>query len=213
MTRRLLVASGNPAKLAELRALCADLPLAILEPRDVPGGLAQPAETGATFRENAAIKALAAAEKAAAALGDDVWALADDSGLEVDALQGEPGVRSARYAGAGVPPEARDRANIERLLRNLQGVPPEGRGARFVCVLAVARRDEVLFAVEGCVEGRIAEAPAGSGGFGYDPVFYHEPSGATFACLTPEQKAAVSHRGRAARLLRRQLEDLLRGPR
>lgn len=205
--QRILVASGNAKKLAELRALCADLPVEILGPEALPDGLAEVEEDGELFVDNAMKKALAAADQAAAALGEEVWALADDSGLCVDALEGAPGVRSARYAGVEGP--GRDAANNARLLEALAGLPAEARGAEFRCVIAVARRGEPLFAVEGRVRGRILEAPEGEGGFGYDPLFYHEESASTFACLPAEAKAAVSHRGEAVARLRGVLESVL----
>ena len=203
----ILLASSNPGKLAELRRLCADLPVRILGPGDLPEGLPEVEETGRNFLENAVLKAFAAAAEAERQLGPGVWALADDSGLMVDALDGEPGVRSARFAGVEGP--ERDAANNALLLQRLEGLPPEARSARFVCVLAVARGDELLFAVEGVCEGRILETPAGAGGFGYDPLFYHEGLGSSFAEATPEQKAAVSHRGQAVERLRRVLEQVL----
>lgn len=166
-------------------------------------------EDGRTFLDNAVQKALAWADAAARDLGPDTWALADDSGLEVEALGGEPGVRSARYAGVDGSREERDAANNARLLERLQGVPPEQRGARFVCVIALARAGELLLAVEGEVHGRILEAPRGQGGFGYDPLFLYEPLGRTFAELRPAEKAEVSHRAEAVCRLRFALEAIL----
>ena len=208
--QRILVASGNRKKLAELQELCADLPVRLLSPADLPEGLPEVEEDGATFFDNAEKKALSAAAAARQQLGEDdgeIWALADDSGLLVDALEGAPGVYSARFAG--VEGEGRDAANNALLLQKLAGLPPESRGAAFWCVIAVARAGELLFAVEGSVRGRILDAPAGAGGFGYDPLFYHEPSGAAFAELTPDRKAAVSHRGQAVHRLRNVLESVL----
>lgn len=209
MSQRLLIASHNGKKLAELRALCRGLPLEVLGPEALPQGLPEVAETGANLLQNAALKAFSAAEAAARQLGPEVWALADDSGLEVDALDGAPGVHSARYAGAAGAAAARDAANVAKLLAALDGVPEDGRTARFLCVIVVARRDEILFAVEGRVEGRILHAPEGDGGFGYDPIFYHEESGRSFAALSAEEKAAVSHRGLAVARLRQVLERVL----
>ncbi|HEX9794167.1 MAG TPA: non-canonical purine NTP pyrophosphatase [Planctomycetota bacterium] len=209
MKQRILVGSGNPKKLTELRALLAGLPVEVLGPETLPDGLPDVEESGTTFLHNASEKAFAFGEAAAAALGDDVWALADDSGLQVDALDGAPGVRSARFAGVGGPREVRDAANNALLLERLAGLPAEQRGARFVCMIVVARGDELLFAVEGRVEGRILDAPAGEAGFGYDPIFYHEASGSSFALLSAEEKAAVSHRGQAVDKLRNVLESVL----
>lgn len=204
--QRILVASGNAKKLAELRALCAGLPVEILGPETLSVGLVEVEEDGELFVDNAVKKALAAAEQAP----EGVWALADDSGLCVDALEGAPGVRSARYSG--VEGEGRDAANNARLLEALAGLPAESRGAEFCCVIAVARRGEVLFAVEGRVRGRILEAPDGEGGFGYDPLFYHEGSASSFARLSGDAKAAVSHRGEAVARLRTVLESVLPAP-
>ena len=232
MKQRILLASGNAKKLAELRALCAELPVEILSPADLPGGLPDVVEDGATFEANARKKALAAAAVAAELLGADVWALADDSGLCVDALNGAPGVFSARFAqldgtfaaaagaaAAGAAGAAAgtgnsvDGANNRRLLRELEGVPAEKRGGAFHCALVVARtvdgQSEVLFGVEGSVRGRLLEEADGTLGFGYDPLFWHEPSGTTFARLSGDEKALVSHRGEAIRKLRAVLLNAL----
>jgi XTP/dITP diphosphohydrolase len=204
MPRRILLASGNAKKLAELRALCGELPIEILSPADLPDGLPDVVEDGDTFTANAVKKALAAADVAAAQLGNDVWALADDSGLRVDALDGAPGVYSARFSGA--EGEGKDGANNEKLLQELRGLPMEQRGAAFFCVIAVARPGAVLFTVEGTVRGRILEAADGDQGFGYDPLFFHEASGTTFARLSGPDKAAISHRGEAVRRLKQELQ-------
>lgn len=209
MTRRLLVASGNPKKLSELRALTADLPLEVLGPEALPGGLPAIPEDGDSFAENAAHKALAAAELARRAWGGEPWALADDSGLCVDALGGAPGVRSARFAGADGA--GRDEANNRLLLERLRGTGREERGAEFRCAIAVAAPGRVLLRAEGTVRGRILEAPDGAGGFGYDPIFYHVESGASFARLDPAAKAKVSHRGQAMSALREALASALFG--
>ncbi|RMH02262.1 MAG: non-canonical purine NTP pyrophosphatase [Planctomycetota bacterium] len=215
--QKILVASGNPKKLAELRAMLTELPVELLGPEALPGGLPEVVEDGADFLANAAAKALAFAE-AAVAVEPGIWALADDSGLCVDALDGAPGVHSARFAalfgpaGALAPDADRaemDEANNRLLLERLAGLPPEQRGAAFHCVIAVARPGELLFAVEGRVAGRILEAPDGDGGFGYDPLFWHEASGCSFARLDPAAKAAVSHRGQAVARLERVLSSVL----
>ncbi len=151
-----------------------------------------PPETGSTYRENAIAKALAVH----AALGAP--ALGDDSGLEVDALGEAPGIRSARYAG----PDANDRANNERLLRELRDVPPERRTARFWCALALVRGAGDVVVSEGVCEGRILDAPRGDGGFGYDPLFVPDGETLTFAELPWERKNAISHRARAVAALR-----------
>jgi len=202
----ILLASGNPGKLAELRRLSDNLPVDIHGPESLEDGLPHVEETGSSFLENAVLKALSAAD-AAVEKGEDVWALADDSGLVVECLDGAPGVRSARFAGT--QGEGRDLANNALLLEKLEGIPPEGRGASFWCVLALARPGEVLLAVEGSVDGRILDAPRGEGGFGYDPLFFHEPSDCTFAELESEEKAALSHRSMAMTRLKTALETLV----
>lgn len=204
--QRLLVASGNAKKLQELRALCAGLPVEVLGPESLPGGLPEVEEDGATFAANAEKKAHAAVA-AAAAQGLQVWALADDSGLCVEALNGAPGVRSARFAGVEGPD--RDAANNALLLERLRGLPPERRGAAFHCALALAGAPGLLILAEGSVRGRILESPDGEAGFGYDPLFHHPESGCSFARLSAAAKAAVSHRGRAMKILRDHLSVLL----
>ncbi|MCC5795624.1 MAG: RdgB/HAM1 family non-canonical purine NTP pyrophosphatase [Chromatiales bacterium] len=187
---RLVVASGNRGKLAELRALLSEH--CVLLPQDELG-VQSVEETGATFTENALLKA----RHAAAVTG--LPALADDSGLEVEALGGAPGVISARFAGPG----ADDAANNDRLLAELASCPPGRRHAVFRCVLALVRSasDPEPLLVEGIWRGRIAGAPRGTGGFGYDPLFIDTRSGLTAAELAPEEKNRRSHRGQAVRLL------------
>ncbi len=193
--RKLVLASGNTGKLRELGAILGEgwdlVSQAAL-------GIQGPEETGRTFLENALLKARHAARLSGRA------ALADDSGLEVDALGGAPGVRSARYAG----PEANDEANRRKLLDALAGVPEAARTARFRCVIAVVRQpdDPAPLVAEGCWDGKIAEAPRGQGGFGYDPVFIDLATGLTAAELPPAVKNAISHRGRALRQLKMRLE-------
>lgn len=191
---RLVVASLNRAKAREIAEIlaaeglgCEVVPLA-----DLPE-VALPAETGETFAENA----LAKARVAARATG--LPAIADDSGLEVDALGGEPGVMSARYAGES----ASDADRYRRVLTLLAEVPDERRTARFRCAAAFVSPEGAELFAEGTCEGRIARAPAGAGGFGYDPIFLPEGHEITMAQLTPEQKHAISHRGRALRALAR----------
>ena len=191
---KVVLASSNPGKLAELRALLEPAGLQVVSQDAF--GVEPPEETGLTFVENALIKARAAC----AATG--LPALADDSGVVVDALEGAPGVRSARYAGAG----ASDADNVARLLEALAGVAPPERGAAYVCAIVYLRhaRDPCPIVCEGVWEGRILDAPRGDGGFGYDPVFLIEALGRTAAELSRAQKNAVSHRGQAlARLLHR----------
>jgi len=185
--QRLLVASSNPGKLREYARLLADLDLDLVGLQDVPG-VSMPLEDGSSFEENAGIKA----RSVAAAAG--LLTLADDSGLEVDALDGAPGLHSARFGGPGLD----DRGRCEHLLAQLGGVPPERRGARFVCVIAVASPAGELRLLRGETRGRILEAPQGSGGFGYDPLFLLPELGRSYAELERHEKNALSHRARAA---------------
>jgi XTP/dITP diphosphohydrolase len=182
----LVLATANPAKAVELRALLEGLPYRVLDLSDFPG-LALPPEGLVSYVDNALGKARAVA----AATGH--LALGDDSGLEVDALGGAPGVSSARYGGPGLDDAGRCRA----LLQALASVPPARRTAHFRCVVALAERGGRETVVEGVAEGLILEAPRGAGGFGYDPLFLYPPLAATFAELPPEAKHQASHRGRA----------------
>jgi len=195
--RRLLLATANRGKVREIAALLG--PDWELVPQS-DYGIPAVAETGATFAENALLKA----RHAAAASG--LPALADDSGLEVDALGGAPGVRSARYAGA----HASDADNCARLLSELQGVPDERRTARFRCVLALARgaEDAAPLLAEGVWEGRIVRTARGFNGFGYDPVFGDPASGQTAAELSPAAKNQRSHRAMALRRLAGMLDNI-----
>ena len=187
---RLLVASSNRHKLEEFRELAAGSGLLL---DSLPGFdvLAAFDETAETLAENAAGKAIHYSR------GTAEWVMADDSGLVVPALGGAPGVRSSRYAG----PEGDAGKNIRKLLDALAGKKGRDREARFVCVLALGRAGRVEAVFSGAVEGTILEAPRGAGGFGYDPVFSHEPAGKTFAELPREEKNRLSHRGRAFRKL------------
>jgi XTP/dITP diphosphohydrolase len=185
--KRLLVATLNPGKIRELaRALVpAGIEIHGLESLDDTTPVE---ETGATFEENARFKA------EGYSLRTDLPVLADDSGIEVDALGGAPGVESARFGGPDLDDEGRSRLLLERL----SGVREPGRRtARFRCVLALARAGRTLATFEGVVEGRIVDQPRGENGFGYDPVFFHPPSGRTTAELSPQEKQAISHRGQA----------------
>lgn len=198
---RVVLASANPKKAAEIRTIVGDAFVLVPRPDDVP----DVAEDADTFEGNARLKARALV----AATG--LAALADDSGLEVDALGGAPGVHSARYAGDA----ATDEANVARLLDQLDGVVDRDRTARFRCVLVLARPDGTEVVAAGSVEGRITAAPRGHGGFGYDPVFVpDEGDGRSFAEVDAEAKHAISHRGRALRDLagRLALPDTLRSP-
>ena len=190
---RLLIATRSEHKLRELRSLLA-LEGSDLITLDEAGVDGEPVEDGVTFEENAAIKAGAGLE------ATGLPTLADDSGIEVDALGGGPGVRTRRYAGE----DATDQDNNTKLLGELAGLPPERRGARYVCVLALAMPGEPLVYVRGECSGRIATGPRGSGGFGYDPIFEPEGEpvgGRTFGQWSAEEKNRVSHRARAARAM------------
>ena len=204
--RSIVLATRNPGKLREIRQVLSDLPVEVTS-LAVHERIPQPAETGRTFAENARQKALYYAR----ATGQ--WCLADDSGLEVDALNGAPGVRSARYAAeavdAGADRKTIDAANNARLLADLDPVDDDKRTARFVCHLALADPEGILLEACGTVEGRIARQPRGSNGFGYDPLFLLPKLGRTAAELSPEQKNAISHRGQAVRELARALAGLL----
>jgi len=191
----LLIATTNPGKLREYAAIFAGLPLELRTLRDL-GIDDDVEETGATFAENAQLKA----EFYAARSG--LIALADDSGLEVHALGGEPGVRSARYAGPG----ASDADRNALLLKNMEHVPFHARLGRFVCAIALARPDGAVELVEGSLPGVIELAPRGSHGFGYDPLFYLLDENATLGELPPERKNQISHRAQAAREARAVLE-------
>ena len=191
--KSLVIATSNPHKVEEIGAVLGQLGIECLPLGDA--GIPEPAENGTTFEENARIKAIAYAK----ALGRTV--LADDSGLEVDALGGAPGVHSAYYAGVGTTRAERDAANNAKLLRELVGVPDARRTARFVCVLVIARPDGTILAdSRGTFDGVIGLASRGTNGFGYDPLLVlHD--GRTSAELSSEEKNARSHRGNALRAL------------
>ncbi len=187
----LYACSSNPGKLREFALAASACPVKDLLVASLPGlhCIAPPEETGASFEENARLKAAYYSQFTPEPV------FADDSGLEVEALAGAPGVYSARFAG----PDATDAANNELLLRKLKNMP--GRRARFVCALAIARSGQVLQTVQGTVEGEILMAPQGQNGFGYDPLFYYPPFQRTLAEVPPEQKFSVSHRGKALRAM------------
>src|SRR5215467_298783 len=188
---RLVVATTNRGKLREIEMLLDGVPFSLATLADWPG-LAPPEETGRTFAENAQLKAVYYARHTGH------LTVAEDSGLEIDALDGAPGVESARFGGAGSSYPEKFALIYDALRTKNVGVS----AARFVCALALARGDEVVFETRGAVEGRIAPEPKGSGGFGYDPIFYYPPFGCTLGEASPEQKARVSHRGQAFRTLR-----------
>ena len=194
---RLVIATTNRHKLCEIRGIFAGSPVTI-DGLDAFPAVTEPEETGRTFAENGRQKA----RYYAAQLG--VTAVAEDSGIEIDGLDREPGVYSARYGGDAAPTYPQKFALIyERLReRNALGCP-----ARFVCALAVAAGPRILYEARGTIEGRVADAPRGSGGFGYDPIFYFPERDLTLAELTEDEKAVVSHRGQAFRQLRAFLES------
>jgi XTP/dITP diphosphohydrolase len=194
---RLLVATTNPNKVKEIRCVLdgADVELITLEGWP---DLVAPEETGRTFEDNARLKATYYAR----ATGQVT--VAEDSGIEIDALGGVPGVESARYAGE----ETSYPEKFARLYAALDRTGTRDSAARFVCALAMASPDAILFEARGVIEGRVAHEPAGSGGFGYDPFFFYPPYGRTLGQVTPEEKLAVSHRGQAFRKLREYLASL-----
>jgi XTP/dITP diphosphohydrolase len=192
----LLFATTNPHKVEEIRAILSPLGFEIRTLADLANELPEPVEDADTFLGNARIKALAYAK------ATGLPCVAEDSGLEVDALGGAPGVYSARYAGTTGSRAERDRANNEKLLRELAGVPKERRTARFVCTLCLAEPDgRIVAEATGTYDGIIADAPRGTNGFGYDPLLFLPDRGCTSAELSPEEKNARSHRGKAARAL------------
>jgi XTP/dITP diphosphohydrolase len=209
MKQPLVIATGNPHKVVELRAIFGERGFEVLGLNDLGGSYSEPIETGKTFAENAAIKAVSYAAQTGRAC------LADDSGLEVDALGGAPGVISSHYSTRGIDTGLsradRDAANNSMLLTELEGVPRDRRTARFVCVMIVADpAGQVLGRSRGALEGWIGmagEVPRGSNGFGYDPLFVLE-DGRTGAELSAEEKNSRSHRGKAARAM---AEILTRG--
>ncbi|MEX2673607.1 MAG: RdgB/HAM1 family non-canonical purine NTP pyrophosphatase [Phycisphaeraceae bacterium] len=203
----ILFATGNPNKLREIRAILSAVGSGAgpgVHGLDTLGkDVAEPEETGQTFIANALLKARYYAEAA----GE--LTLAEDSGLEVDALQGEPGVRSARYSGVAGERETVDAANNQRLLEKLEGVAEADRTARFVCAMALCEADRTWAVVRGTLEGRILQQPRGAGGFGYDPLFFVPSQQATTAELSAEQKNAISHRGSATRAMAEVLQLLM----
>jgi XTP/dITP diphosphohydrolase len=188
---RLVIATLNRAKGRELHALLGDLPWEVSLLADTPGATL-PEETGTTYADNALIKARAGMRTTGAT------AVGDDSGIEVDALEGGPGLYSARWGGHGLDDAGRNALMLERL----RGVPAERRTARYRCVIAIVDPDGRFSVVQGTCEGVIAEAPRGTGGFGYDPIFFFPPLGATFGEVAGAVKHQVSHRGIAARAAR-----------
>jgi XTP/dITP diphosphohydrolase len=203
MTQKILVATHNFGKVAEYADMLSDLDIDWLSLEDI-GMIQKVEETGSTFVENAHLKAAGYARMTG------LLTLADDSGLVVDALDGAPGINTARYGGPGLSIKGR----YMYLLSQLEGVPPQERSARFVCVIALAGADgQILATADGKVEGFIALEPFGGGGFGYDPVFYLPDKACTMAELPRQVKHSLSHRGQALRAVEPQLKALLAPPR
>lgn len=202
--KSILVATSNPGKIAEIRAMLGD-DLRWLSLADL-GEMAEIREDGATFAENARKKALGYAKTAG------LWTVADDSGLVVDALGGAPGVKSARFSGEKSKDTDRrliDHRNMAKVLELLAGIPKEKRTARFVCCLCLASPEKVLLETEGRLEGLITDSQMGENGFGYDPIFFVPHLGKTVAQLSRQEKNAISHRGSALRKLKPLLDELL----
>lgn len=194
--RKIIFATGNEEKMREIREILASLPVEVLSMKEA-GIQADIIEDGKTFEENAVIKA-----KAIAQLSEEI-VLADDSGLVIDYLNGEPGIYSARYMGE----DTSYRIKNENLIQRLEGVPDEERIARFVCAIAAAFPDGTVLTTEGTVEGRIGYEEKGENGFGYDPIFYLPEYGCTTAQLTEEKKNEISHRGKALRKMVEKLRE------
>lgn len=197
---RIIFATGNAGKMKEIREIMGDMGVEILSMKEA-GIKADIDENGTTFVENAIIKATEIAKQT-----KDI-VLADDSGLEIDFLNKEPGVYSARYLGEDTPYDIKNQALLDRL----KGVPKEKRTARFVCAIAAALPDGEVLTTEATIEGYIGDAPAGENGFGYDPIFYVEEYGCSTAELTDAQKNEISHRGKALREMKKKLRANVRG--
>ncbi len=198
MEHRIIFATGNEGKMREIRSILADLGLPVLSMKEAGVSL-DIEENGATFGENAEIKARAVWERTGGIV------LADDSGLAVDYLGGEPGIYSARYLGEDTSYEVKNRVIIDRL----KGVEGAARSARFVCNIAAVMPDGSVLHTEETMEGRIAKEPAGSGGFGYDPILWLEEFKKTSAEITMEEKNQISHRGKALRAMKEELAGWL----
>ena len=206
MKQKILVATTNPGKIAELRAML-DFDVEWFGMSDI-GDIAEIKEDGSTFAENARKKAIGYAK------ATGLWTIADDSGLVVDALGGEPGVKSARFSGEkSINDDGTliDHRNIAKVLELLEDVPEEKRTSRFFCCLCLASPERILIETEGTVEGLITNREIGKNGFGYDPIFFVPHLNKTVAQLTAKEKNAISHRGNAIRKFKPLLEELLCG--
>lgn len=201
--KRLLVATTNPGKLREIREVMADVPVELIGLDALPP-IAEPDETGETFEENARQKALAYDRAARSPnRSDSDLTVAEDSGLIIDALDGEPGVRSARF----LRPDATYPERFAEIFRRLDADPDRPRTARFVCALAVVHDGRVIYETRGVIEGVIAREPRGDTGFGYDPIFFYPPYDRTLAEVTQLEKLRVAHRGKAFRALAEWMRD------
>lgn len=200
MDKKIIFATGNENKMKEICMILADLDMPILSMKEA-GIDVDIVEDGTTFEENALIKATAIAK-----FTDNCIVLADDSGLEIDYLNGEPGIYSARYAGEDTSYDIKN----QMLLDRLSGVPDADRTARFVCAIAAAFPDGSTKVVRGTIEGIIGHGIAGENGFGYDPIFYLPEYGCTTAQLEPDKKNELSHRGNALRLIRKEIEEVIK---
>lgn len=196
---KIIFATGNAGKVREVKAMLADLDMEVLSMKEA-GILAEAEENGTTFTENAVIKA-----KDIAGRMQDVIVMADDSGLVVDALNGEPGIYSARYLGEDTPYSIKN----ARIMERLAGLPVEKRSARFVCAMAAVLPDGQVLTTEGTIEGYIGYEERGNGGFGYDPIFMVPEYGCTTAELSAEAKNAISHRGKALAAMKAKLQEAL----
>lgn len=201
--RRLLIATTNLDKLAEIRQLLASPAIELVSLRDRPS-VPEPEETGASFEDNARLKARYYDQRLQSEPADGQFTVAEDSGLVIDALNGEPGIHSARF----VRPDASYAEKFSEIYRRLEAAPGRDRRARFVCAVAVVHQGVVVFETTGTVEGEIAPAPRGTGGFGYDSIFYFPPYGRTLGEVSAADKLAVAHRGVAITRLARWLREL-----
>lgn len=209
MKRKILIATTNPGKIAEIRAMldpCSQAGIQWVALSDFPH-VGRIEEDGSTFAENARKKALGYAK------ATGLWTIADDSGLVVDALGGEPGVKSSRFSGERESNrKLLDHKNMAKVLKLLQAVPKEKRTARFICCLCLASPKKPLIETQGMLEGLIADKEIGQNGFGYDPIFFVPSLNKTVGQLSPEEKNAISHRSQAIRKLKRLLDNILQSP-
>lgn len=203
--KKLILASNNKKKIKELKEILSDLPVEVKSLKDENIDI-EVVEDGITFEENAKKKAEEIYKFLKNKGEKDFLVLSDDSGLEVDYLNGEPGVYSARYAGE----HGNDSENNKKLLANLKGVPKKDRGAKFVCQLAMFDEEGKYYTVRGEVKGYILEELTGEGGFGYDPLFFYEPFNKTFGELTSDEKNKISHRGVALKQLKEEISKIVK---